>query len=334
MKKAIVVVNLGTPDKPEVREVRKYLTQFLNDARVIDIPWLARKLLVNGIIIPFRVKNSTRLYQQLWSDKGSPLLMYLISVTEKLQERFKDSHTVYGAMRYGQPSLTDTLKKLEMENVDEIVVVPLFPQYASSTTGSIFEMIMLEISRWNVIPAIKMIDQFYTHPAFINAFVKRIKSYRPEEFDHVIFSYHGLPIRQINKVHPHVEYGQCDCEKQMPAHGSHCYKAACYATTRALVQELKLPEDRYSTAFQSRLSKNWLMPFMDKMLIGMAQRGIKKILVTAPSFVADCLETKVEIEKDYRNLFVLHGGTTLVMVDSLNDMNEWVDGLSAIITEN
>ncbi len=331
VKRAIVLVNVGTPDQPTVGKVRKYLSEFLNDPRVIDLPWLLRKILVNFIIVPFRAPKSTKLYRQLWSDKGSPLLYHLMALTDALQKETDDHTDVFGAMRYGNPSLRNVLETVRKGNYDEIVILPLYPQYASSTTGSVIGAAMRIIRNWEVIPAIRIISQFHAHPAFTGAFAEKIKSCLPENFDHVLFSYHGLPNRQINKIHPDVTVGNCRCETEVPAHGKFCYRAACYQTTRLLVSELGLSPGRYSTAFQSRLSKNWMTPFADETIAALAEKGVRKLLVVAPSFVADCLETTVEIGKEYEELFRRAGGEKLVLAESLNSDPAWAKAITVIL---
>lgn len=334
MKKyALLLVNVGTPDKPDIGAVRRYLSEFLNDRRVIDIPWLFQKILVNLIIIPFRVKKSTGLYKRLWTPEGSPLLFYLNSLVEKLQKKLDKQYRVYGAMRYGNPSLKNVLKRIKSDGIEEVIVLPLYPQYASSTTGSVVERIFEITAKWQAIPAIGVVDQFYNHSAFIDAFTKRIISYKPETYDHIIFSYHGLPMRQINKIHPSVSGNQCNCIHEMPAHGTFCYKATCYETTRLLINKLNLEAKTTTVSFQSRLSNNWLEPFTDATIISLAQSGARRILLVAPAFVADCLETIVEIE-DYSILFKKHGGKELVLVPSLNDDDMWVEGILKIIRFN
>lgn len=332
-KKAIIIVNVGTPDKPEVKHVRRYLTEFLNDRRVIDLPLLLQKFLVNCIIIPFRVKNSTKLYKTLWTNNGSPLLYYMNKLVEKLQNYSKDEYDIYGAMRYRKPSLKAALARIRMKNYDEIVIFPLFPQYASSTSGTISQFVMDKIGKWNVIPSVKFINQFYDHPAFKEAFANQIGKYNPGEYDHILFSYHGLPNRHLNKVHPEIKCDDCNCDKEFPAHGKYCYRATCYATTRALVEKLNLSEDKYSTSFQSRLSNNWMTPFTDKTLIEKAKSGCKKMLVTAPAFVADCLETTIEIGVEYGDLYLEEGGEKLTMVESLNDSEEWAKAIYKIVQD-
>jgi len=329
-KRALLLVNVGTPDNADKKAVRRFLRAFLNDPRVIDIPWLLRKMLVNLIIIPFRVHKSTRLYQRLWTVNGSPLLYYMNGLMKKLQSEMPPGLVVYGAMRYGNPSLVGALQQIKNEGIQEVTVLPLFPQYASSTTGTVVAKIFKEIAKWQAIPAIRIVNQFYNHPAFINAFSNQIRSFNTNSFDHIIFSYHGLPERQITNIHPAVACQNCNCTSEIPDHGTFCYKATCYATTRLLINNLNIPFNKTTTTFQSRLSKNWLAPFTDDTIVGLAQKGARRILVVAPAFVADCLETIVEIE-DYNLLFQKHGGVELILVPSLNDTDAWVDAVLEII---
>lgn len=329
-EKALLLVNVGTPDSPAVKDVRKYLTAFLNDPYVIDIPTLWRKILVNGIIIPFRVKQSAKLYQELWTEKGSPLLVYQQALAEKLQQQSAD-YEVYHAMRYGTPSLSDVLQTIHAKAYKELVVLPMFPQYATSTSESIMAFVKKQTHDRTHNLTIRYIDQFYNHQAFIQAFTDRIAAYHPETYDHVIFSYHGLPIRQVEKLHPLQREKDCTCTKEMPAHGQKCYKAACYATTRSLVAALHLEEGMYTTSYQSRLSKNWLKPFTDEVLIDLAKAGKKKVLIVAPAFVTDCLETIIELGREYDALFQNAGGKQLQMVESLNDSDAWVQAIWQIV---
>jgi ferrochelatase len=322
-KTAVLLVNVGTPDSPKVKDVRRYLSQFLNDPRVIDLPWLLRKFLVNAIIVPFRAKKSSGLYQKLWTENGSPLLYYGQKLETQLQQLLGQDYKVFFAMRYCNPPLKKALEEIRQSGFSKLVVVPLFPQYASSTTGTINEAVMNAVKSWNVFPEIQFISQFYNHPGFIDAFARKIGSYHPETFDHIIFSYHGLPLRHINKVHPHINYGECTCSEQFPAHGQFCYKACCYETTRLIAARLGLKKENYSQGFQSRLSNNWLQPFTDELIRQKAQQGIKRILIVAPAFVADCLETTIELGVEYKNLFIKAGGIQLEYVESLNDMPEW-----------
>ncbi|MDA3906082.1 MAG: ferrochelatase, partial [Bacteroidales bacterium] len=260
-RKAVLLLNVGTPDKPEVRSVRKFLSEFLNDPYVIDLPWLIRKILVNLIIIPFRAPKSTKLYQQLWEKEGSPLLTNAVNLKMKLAVKLGDEYSVFIAMRYGNPSIRKVLFQIKEGNYDELIILPLFPQYASSTTETAIKSVYREAKLFASLPKFKEIKQFYNQPEFLNAWASRAKDYDLNKFDHIIFSYHGLPLSHIQKAHPQKEIQTCICETEMPEQGDRCYKATCYATNRLLVQKLGLTKGKYSIGFQSRLSKNWLSPF-------------------------------------------------------------------------
>ncbi len=330
-KTAVILINVGTPDEPKVRAVRRYLFEFLNDRRVIDLPLVVQKILVNLIIVPFRSPKSTKLYQRLWTEKGSPLLYYSEQVQTELQEKLASKADVFMAMRYGNPSIGKALAAIQKGNYDQLIILPMFPQYASSTNGTAIQAVMDQIKKWNTIPEIHAINQFYDHPAFLDAFAERIQSYQPEEYDHIIFTYHGLPNRHLEKNHPDESIKTCNCETSLPEFGQYCYKATCYQTTRELVQRLGLKPGQYSVSFQSRLSNNWMTPFTDKNLISRAKQGNKKVLVAAPAFVADCLETTVEIGWEYKELFMENGGEKLQMVESLNDSPRWISGLEEML---
>jgi len=331
MKKALIIINIGTPDKPEKKAVRRFLFEFLNDRLVIDIPWLLQKILVNLIIIPFRLNNSTGLYKRLWTKDGSPLLFFQSRLVKKLNDKLSGEYDVYSAMRYGNPSLKYVLRQIENKKYDELVVLPHYPQYATSTTLSTINKVKQELKKWKTLPKVKYIKQFYDDPAFINAFVHQINKHNINDYDHVIFSYHGLPDRQVNKLHPDIKSPQCTCHEIMPKHGKNCYKATCYQTTRLMAKELQLPKEKYSVSFQSRLSKNWLMPFTDEVLQLLLSEGKKRILVVSPAFVTDCLETEVEIGYEYNEEFLKNGGEKLQLVESLNDSDVWVEGIAQII---
>jgi len=329
-KTAVLLINLGTPDSPSVRDVRSYLSQFLNDPRVIDIPWLLRKMLVNLIIVPFRAPKSAKIYKKLWTDKGSPLLYYSIRQKELLQQQLIDTHDVYLAMRYKNPSITSVLKEIREKNYQRIVILPLFPQYASASTGSALDEVMRVIRTWWVIPELKIISQYYDHPAFIEACADRGRKYNLSEYDHVLFSYHGLPERQVDKVYDEGLCSDHDCENEITEGNKYCYKATCYATTRLLVEKLKIPKEKYTVCFQSRLDKKWLEPFSDKVVEDCAKKGMKKILVFSPAFTADCLETIIEIGEEYQEIFHKNGGDEVQLVESLNDHPLWIKCLTEL----
>lgn len=334
-KTGILLIQLGTPDSPSVPDVRKYLREFLNDARVIDIPWLARKILVNLIIVPFRAPKSAKIYKKLWTENGSPLLYYSMSLKDKLQKIIGDKYEIELAMRYQSPSMDEVLERMRKKNYNSILVLPLFPHYASATSGSAIEKAMKIIKKWWVIPEVKMITQFWDDEGYLNSFTERGKQYKLNEYDHVLFSYHGLPVRQVDKVH--IDGKSCadhNCENKMTEENKHCYKAQCYATTRALAQRLNIPAEKYTVSFQSRLDKNWLTPFTDKMIIELANKGAKKLLVFSPAFVADCLETVIEIGDEYQQLFKKHGGEKIQLVESLNDDDRWAETVKNLIVKN
>lgn len=331
MGKALLLINVGTPAQPTVREVRRFLSAFLGDPRVITLPAVLRYILVNWLIIPLRIRRSTRLYKQLWTQDGSPVLVYLESLCKKLRELIGPEYKVYGTMRYGQPSLLSALEAIDKQKPEELVVLPLFPQYASSTTGSACAVVLNFFRNRTVVPSVRFINQFYHHPAFIQALSDRIKEYRPEGFDQVVFSYHGLPLSHLRAIHDGPECATCRCEEQMPDCGQWCYKATCYHTTRLLVNRLGLPPESWSMAFQSRLTRKWIAPFTDALLIRLAQQYKKRVLVVSPSFVADCLETIIEIEHEYKTKYIHAGGTELVLVPALNDDDNWISALQQIV---
>ncbi len=328
---AVLLVNVGTPDEPTVPAVRRYLFDFLNDRRVIDLPLIQQKLLVNLIIVPFRAPKSTKLYEMLWTPEGSPLLVNAEKNREKLQQELGDDFQVFTAMRYQNPALKKVLHQVRDQRFGRMIVIPVFPQYASSTTGTIAQFVSKEIAKWTVIPEVRFVSQFYDHPSFVKAFTARIREYQPETYDHIVFSYHGLPNTHVDKVHPEIASTECTCEQAMPEHGKYCYKATCYETTRLLAKSLNLNPSDYSVSFQSRLTKNWLKPFSDELVVQKAIDGVKRILFVAPAFVADCLETTIEIGVEYQELFEKHGGEKIQLVESLNDHPLWIETLKELI---
>lgn len=330
-KTAILLMNVGTPDEPKVEKVYKYLTQFLNDKRVIDLPWLLRKFLVNVIIIPFRVFKSTRIYKILWTDKGSPLVYYSVEMQKKLQQKLGGNYEVFVAMRYGNPGYQEALQTIKKGRFEKLIVFPLYPQFAMSTTETSVEAVKAEIKKQKIDIELKVIGQFYNHPKFIQAFAKQARKYDLSKFDHIVFSYHGLPNRHLEKIHPGIKVQDCNCTETLPEHGKYCYRATCFATTRLLAGELGLKKEDYSVAFQSRLSKNWMSPFTDEVLLAKLKEGKKRIMVIPAAFVTDCLETIVEIGEEYRELFLEKGGVKLQLVESLNAEPLWIEAMHDIL---
>ncbi len=338
-KIGVLLIQLGTPDSPKTSDVRTYLSEFLNDPRVIDIPWLPRKLLVNGIIVPFRAPKSAKIYKELWdmSNGISPLLTHTEKVKELLQERLaNDNVTVEMAMRYQNPSMDSVLARMKTANYDEIIILPLFPQYASASTGSAVEKAMDIIRKWWVIPSIKIISQFYDNEGYLDSIVENTKAFDLKSYDHILFSYHGLPERQVDKVYEEDTdlCGDQPCETELNEKNKMCYKATCYATTRLLAQKLGLKEEDYTVCFQSRLDKKWLEPFSDKVVEEWGNKGAKRLLAFSPAFVADCLETLVEIGGEYQEIFEEHGGEKVQLVPSSNSHPRFIDGLEELVRAN
>ena len=334
-KTCVLLINLGTPDSPSVKDVRKYLFEFLNDPRVIDINPIGRFFLVNFIIVPFRAPKSAKIYKELWTKDGSPIMIYGESVKEKLQKGLGDKFDVELAMRYKNPGLNDVCARMEKRGYEKIIILPLFPQYASASTGSAIDKAMKLISKWWVIPEIKIISQFYDNEDYLNCVIEQSKKYNLDEYDHILFSYHGLPERQVDKVYS--DGKPCKdhkCEEEINNDNGYCYKATCYATTRMLAEKLNLTKERYTVCFQSRLDKDWLEPFSDKVVEEWAKKGAKKLLVFSPAFVADCLETTVEIGIEYQKIFKDNGGEKVQLVESLNDHPMWIETLKKLVLKN
>ena len=343
MKTGILLINLGTPDSPKTSDVRKYLTQFLNDPRVIDINPVGRFILVNGIIVPFRSSKSAKLYEQIWTKEGSPLLINSINQKKLLQTELGNDFIVELGMRYQSPGLESAINKLKEANVDRIIAIPLYPQYATSSTTSSIEETNRVLKKWKDHPPIKFIENFFDDPGFIDACVDKAMKYLlpspdgegpGERFDFFVFSYHGLPERQITKASKEFSDDSCQigsCCDTITDKNRLCYRANCMATTKALVKRLNIPEGKYKTTFQSRLDDKWLKPYSDKVIEELAKEGKKKVLVFSPAFVADCLETIYEIGTEYNEIFKEYGGEKITLVESLNNSPKWIDALKKMV---
>lgn len=335
MRTAVLLINLGTPDNPTTPAVRKYLTEFLNDRRVIDISAIGRFLLVNGIIVPFRSSRSAKLYKHIWSEKGSPLLYHTVEVKKKLQARLGDDFIVEMAMRYQRPSIKSALENLRKQKPARIIVIPLYPQYASSSTGSTLEKVFSEIRSWEVIPEMHYFSNFHDNEEVINCYVEQGKKFDLQAYDHILFSYHGLPERQIKKASAHYGDNSCfmdKCCEVATDKNRYCYRANCFRTTQLIAQKMGLPRDRYTICFQSRLGRSeWIKPYTDQVLKDRAALGNKKLLVFSPAFVADCLETIHEIGSEYNDAFRSYGGEKIDLVPSLNSNDSWVEALAKMV---
>ncbi len=331
----VLLINLGTPDSPQAGDVRKYLREFLNDPRVIDINPIGRFFLLNLFILPFRPKKSGAAYQSIWGADGSPLLSHSVRLTEGVRTALGPDYVVELGMRYGSPSIPSALEKLQAAGARKLIVLPLFPQYSSAATGSAVDRVYEIVGKsWNV-PAVETIGAFYDHPGFIDAFAdvarRHIAEFRP---DFVLFSYHGLPERHMRKSDPtgrHCLASPSCCDAIVPAN-QFCYRAHCYATTRALAGRLALTPDRHSVSFQSRLgSTPWIHPYTDEVLPELARAGKKRLAVICPAFVADCLETVEEIGIRAKEQWQSVGGEALHLIPSLNAEPLWVKAVADMV---
>jgi ferrochelatase len=335
-KTGVLLVNLGTPDSTKTSDVRKYLREFLMDKRVIDIPFLFRWMLVNLIIAPFRAPKSAKEYRKLWEERGSPLKFYGVDVRDMLQEELDDDYEVAIAMRYQSPTIKDALDELRSHNVAKLIVLPLFPQYASATSGSIHDKVMEIVQKWQIIPQINFISNFVEEPGFYKTFASLGKKYLDKhDYDHVLFSFHGLPERQIRKgsVDNYCKLGNC-CNAYHDKN-RFCYRAQCFQTARLIANELNLAEDKYTVTFQSRLGNDpWIKPYTDVVLKDLANNGKKSVLAYSPAFVSDCLETTIEVGEEFKEEFEEAGGERWDLVESLNDNKDWVQTLKSLILKN
>jgi len=302
------------------------------DGRVIDIPAFFRFILVTLVICPLRSFSSGKIYKQLWDLSGgeSPLLKNTRELTTKLNEA-QEKFNVFYAMRYQTPSIKNTLAHIQKTNPTDLIVFPLFPHYASATSGSVYAEVTKQLSKEWVIPNFNFISQYYDHPAFIEAWIKTAQNYDIEQYDKILFSYHGLPKSQVNKVYKDMQCDGKNCEHEINDDNHYCYKATVYETSKLIADRLNIPQDKYEVSFQSRLTNNWLEPFSDEVLTSYPAKGIKKVLVFSPAFTADCLETIIEIGHEYKELFEESGGQKLDYVESLNFSDAWVQAIIEIV---
>ncbi len=332
-KTGILLVNLGTPDAPTRSAVYRYLKQFLLDPRVIDINPVARNLLVRGIIAPFRSGKSAEAYRELWTDQGSPLKFYGERLAKQVSEILGNEYVVELAMRYQTPSIESAVTKLMQAKVEKIKVFSLFPQYAGATTGSVHEEVMRVLSGQQIIPAVELVSSYATWEPMIALFAANARRFDLASYDHILFSYHGLPQRQLRKADA---FNHClqssDCCRTLTPTNQFCYSAQCYATTRAIAEKLGLEQTRYSVCFQSRLGRDpWTQPYTVRTIENLAQSGAKRLLVFCPAFTSDCLETTIEIGREYRDDFIRWGGEQLDLVESLNDQPAWAAAVADFV---
>lgn len=336
MSKGILLVNLGSPDSPSPKDVKKYLGEFLMDERVIDVPLWARNLLVKGIILNTRPKASAKAYQKIWWDEGSPLIV----LSERLQNKVQDKvdFPVALAMRYGAMTIKKGLQELVDKGVEEVFLIPLYPQFAMATTETI--VVLTEEIRQEFFPNLKITDQkaFYNKPDYIKVLSTSIaKSLEGLDYEHLLFSYHGIPERHIRKsdiTKSHCKIDGSCCVTPSPAH-EFCYKHQCKEVTRLVGEHLNLEEGTYSTSFQSRLGFDpWLRPYTDRTIERMGKKeGIKKMAIVTPAFVSDCLETLEEIAMEGEEIFHEVGGKEFTTIPCLNDNDDWVNLLAKWINQ-
>lgn len=312
-KIGVLLVNLGTPDAPTPQALKPYLKQFLSDPRVVEYPRLLWWFILNGIILPKRCKKSAHAYQQIWTENGSPLLLYTREQAKRISQQLPHLATAIG-MSYGTPSIADGLQQLKEQNCQHLLILPLYPQYASATTGSVFCDVTKEISRWRRVPHLRFIADYCNHPLYIKTLADSIKSHTTQPRDLLLFSFHGTPIDMLLNGDPY-----------------HCL---CHKTARLAANALQLNDTDWTVTFQSRFgNKPWLQPYTDETLKTLPNKGIKKIQVVCPAFASDCLETLEEIAQENRDIFMAAGGEHYSYIPALNATAAHIDFLCTLITD-
>lgn len=327
-------MNLGSPDSTKVKDLRRYLNEFLMDKRVIDMPWLSRLLLVRGIIVPFRAPKSAAAYRSIWWKEGSPLIVISKQLQVAVQQ--KTTEPVVIAMRYGHPSPQDAFEELlkKAPNIEEVVLLPLYPHYAMSSYETAAEYAK-EIHKKKKYPfKLSIVKAFYDDPSYLNAMCDSLQPYLQQEYDHVLFSFHGVPERHIKKsdiTHQHCLSSADCCTIKSEAH-QYCYRHQCLDTMRQVSEKLGIPSSKYSFSFQSRLGRDpWLEPFTAVRLAQMPAEGIKKLVILCPAFVSDCLETLEEMGKEGREIFLHSGGESFTLVPCMNLNPLWVNAVISLV---
>ena len=317
LKTGILLTNLGTPDEPTAPSLKTYLRQFLSDERVIETPKPIWWLILNGIVLRTRPAKSAKAYQSVWTDDGSPLLLYTKKqknlIKEKLEKKY--SNLVFDiGMRYGNPSIAEGLNNLRKQNCDRIIVLPLYPQYCAATTGSTFDAVALELQKWRWVPSLRFIGSYYDQPLYIQALKNSIEEFwsKNDKPKKLLFSYHGIPKKYLDKGDPY-----------------HCF---CRKTTRLVAESMNLPEDNYMTTFQSRFGPaEWLQPYTDKTIESLAREGTDDIHVISPAFSSDCLETIEELNEENREIFMENGGKKFGYIPCLNDRDDHILLLTSLL---
>ncbi len=327
----ILLINLGTPDHCDLKSVRRYLREFLMDPYVIDIPFLPRFFLIQGLVIPLRAKRSTEAYQKIWSEAGSPLRFHAERLKIELQKNLSDTYQIEIGMRYGNPSIANALEKLKP--CKTLSIFPLFPQYSTAATESAIQKALSLLPNKDQLASVQ--KSFFDDPGFIMAYAHNISvATQNIPIEHHLFSYHGLPERHIEKTGCTL----CPAEQSCPAvkdTNANCYRAQCFSTSRLLATSLNLTPKQYTTCFQSRLGRTpWIKPYTDHVLKELIDRGIRSIAISCPSFVADCLETLEEVNIGLREQWLGLGGKELIFVPSLNSEPLWIKALTNLIEKS
>ena len=332
MKIGVILINLGTPDDCKTSSVRRYLKEFLLDPRVIDLPTIVRYVLVYGAILPFRPAKSAKAYKEIWTDGESPLRTHSHELSQALQQQLGERYQVALGMRYGNPSIEHALDQLLP--CDQIIALPLFPQYSSAATGSAIEQLLKVMGKKWHIPSIQIIHEFYQSSAFIDSYAQIINENMKNKKSFLLFSYHGLPTRHIPKTGCKET---CQGKQACPTIGAtnfSCYRAQCYETSRRLADALSLPQQQFMTSFQSRLGKTpWIEPYTEPTLEELYQKGIRDLTIACPAFTADCLETIEEIGMQAKEIWGTLGGTSFTLIPCLNSHPLWVDNLARMIKQ-
>ena len=325
MRKGILLINLGSPDSTSPKDVRRYLNQFLMDPYVIDIPTWLRHILVKAIITPRRSYKSAAAYEVIWTEEGSPLVTHTRNFARKFKELVQTEADVRWAMRYGKPSVEDVVKDWD---VDQVLVVPMYPQYAESSTRT-----AIDEAKKFIKPPMMVHQDFFAHPAYIEAQARQIQKHLSDfKPDHLLLSYHGLPEHHLSKLHPEHCFQSKSCCDQVTEANRNCYRAQCFATSRGLMANLNFPREKISVSFQSRLGrKPWIKPYTDLVVPELVQRGVRRLSVACPSFVSDCLETLEEIQVRLKEQFIECGGEDLKLIPALNDSDDWVRAFREVI---
>lgn len=329
----LLIVNLGTPDAPDTKSVRRYLAEFLSDPYVVDINPVGRWLLLNLIILPRRPQASAEAYQQIWDERGSPLLYHSQDLTDGVREALGADWHVELAMRYGQPDLASALDRLAAAKVDRLVVLPLYPQYAYSSSASTEARLAELLAGRDELPEPHIVGAFYDDAGYLDALTERVRASIEGGVDHVLFSFHGVPERQVRKTDPtgsHCLASEGCCDTAVPAN-ERCYRFHSFETARAVARRLELPDDHWSISFQSRLGRTpWLTPYTDFVIPELAEKGVKRLAVVSASFIADCLETLEELGIRGRDQFLAHGGDELVLVPAVNSSPAFVEAATEL----